>query len=38
MRLLPQRRHFGSNAAGTAVIVRWFRQLERQPRPAATRA
>ena len=31
-------RHLGSNAAGTAAIVRWFLQLEHQPRPAATRA
>lgn len=31
-------RHLGSNAAGTATIVRWFLQLERQLRPAATRA
>jgi hypothetical protein len=31
-------RHFGSNAAGTAAIVRWFLQLDRQPRPAAARA
>ncbi|HMH94660.1 MAG TPA: hypothetical protein VK586_26695 [Streptosporangiaceae bacterium] len=31
-------RHLGSNAAGTAAIVRWFRQLERQARPAADRA
>jgi len=31
-------RHLGSNAAGTGAIARWFRQLERQHRPAAARA